>query len=74
MIFCVDLSNIFQNVNTISVCAADTGICKDDLVHESPDQAWNDLYTAPKFDSVDGDTYLIIIPTPQLNNGNFKVR
>lgn len=64
--------NRHQNVNTISICAADTGICNDDLVHESPDHAWNDLYTTPKFNSVDGDSYLIIIPTPQQENGNFR--
>lgn len=43
------------------------------MVHESPDHAWNDLYTAPKFDSVDGDTYLLIIPTPQQDKGTFRV-
>ncbi|KAG0710834.1 Prolyl endopeptidase FAP [Chionoecetes opilio] len=64
--------NRHQTVNTISICAASNGRCQDDLVHESPDHAWNDMYTAPKFDSVDGETYLVIIPTPQKGKGNFK--
>ncbi|XP_045623531.1 venom dipeptidyl peptidase 4 isoform X2 [Procambarus clarkii] len=64
--------NRHQNVNTISICSADTGACTDDLVHESPDHAWNDLYTAPMFDKVNGDTYLIIMPTVQGDQGNFK--
>lgn len=69
----IKVLTILQNVNTISICAADTGICNDDLVHESPDHAWNDMYTTPKFNSVDSDSYLMIIPTPQQENGNFKV-
>ncbi|KAG7161752.1 Inactive dipeptidyl peptidase 10-like 1 [Homarus americanus] len=63
--------NRHQNVNIISLCSVD-GVCKDDLVHESPDHAWNDLYTTPKFDEVNGDTYLIILPTNQGEKGNFK--
>ena len=48
------------------------GECKDDLVHQSPDKAWNDLYTAPMFDKI-GDSYLIILPTFQGPRGYYKV-
>lgn len=62
-----------QNVNILSICQAESGVCSDDLVHESPDKAWNDLYTPPMFDEANGDTYLIILPTFQGDRGHFKV-
>ncbi|KAK3858000.1 hypothetical protein Pcinc_035779 [Petrolisthes cinctipes] len=64
--------NRHQNVNTMSICTAENGSCKDDLIHESPDQAWNDLYSPPKFDKSTGDTYLLVLPTPQGEKGHFK--
>lgn len=64
--------NRHQNVNTLSICHAEGGICTDDLVHQSPDHSWNDLYTSPKFDDNGGNTYLIILPTAQGEKGNFK--
>ncbi|XP_071514680.1 venom dipeptidyl peptidase 4 isoform X3 [Panulirus ornatus] len=64
--------NRHQNVNTLSICSADNGTCEDDLVHESADHAWNDFYTSPIFDDVNGDTYLILIPTNQGEKGHFK--
>ncbi|XP_066966101.1 dipeptidyl peptidase 4-like isoform X2 [Macrobrachium rosenbergii] len=64
--------NRHQNVDTLSICNGDTGVCTDDLVHESPDKSWNDLYTAPEFDDNGGNTYLIILPTHQGDKGHFK--
>ncbi|KAK7075274.1 Inactive dipeptidyl peptidase 10, partial [Halocaridina rubra] len=64
--------NRHQNANTLSICQADGGVCRDDLVHESPDQTWNDLYTAPVFDDNGGNTYLIVLPTFQGEKGHFK--
>ncbi|ROT66610.1 hypothetical protein C7M84_015409 [Penaeus vannamei] len=61
-----------RNVNILSICQAESGVCSDDLVHESPDKAWNDLYTPPMFDEANGDTYLIILPTFQGDRGHFK--
>lgn len=68
----VNWMNRHQNVNILSICQAESGVCSDDLVHESPDKAWNDLYTPPMFDEANGDTYLIILPTFQGDRGHFK--
>ncbi|KAL7632657.1 UNVERIFIED_CONTAM: hypothetical protein RMT77_017036 [Armadillidium vulgare] len=62
--------NRHQNESVISICEM-TGHCKDDLVHVSPDHAWNDLYTPPVFDPT-GNSYLIILPTNQGARGHFK--
>ena len=75
--WCNDLSLVVvhcscaQNMSIISTCAPN-GRCQDDLVHVSPDGAWNDLYTAPLFDKT-GDSYLIILPGKQGNEGYYKV-
>lgn len=60
-----------QNLSIVSQCNA-KGQCKDDLVHVSPDGAWNDLYTAPIFDKT-GDSYLMILPGQQGVHGYYKV-
>jgi len=62
--------NRHQNTNIVSICT-ENGVCVDDLVHESPDAAWNDLYTPPIFDTT-GDSYLIVLPTDQGVDGHFK--
>lgn len=60
-----------QNLSIISQCTP-TGICVDDLVHVSPDGAWNDLYTPPMFDKT-GSSYLMILPGKQGTEGYYKV-
>ncbi|XP_076054020.1 venom dipeptidyl peptidase 4-like isoform X3 [Oratosquilla oratoria] len=59
-----------QNINIISICTP-SAICTEDLVHTSPDQAWNDLYKAPMFDK-QGSKYLMVLPTSQGEHGYFK--
>uniref|UniRef100_A0A6A7G5S2 Venom dipeptidyl peptidase 4 n=3 Tax=Hirondellea gigas TaxID=1518452 RepID=A0A6A7G5S2_9CRUS len=62
--------NRHQNLSIISQCNV-RGNCHDDLVHVSPDGAWNDLYTAPMFDKT-GDSYLMILPGKQGSQGYYK--
>lgn len=57
--------NRHQNLSIISQCGTN-GRCRDDLVHVSPDGAWNDLYTPPMFDKT-GNSYLMILPGKQGN-------
>ena len=49
------------------------GLCENDLIHVSPDGAWNDLYTPPLFDP-SGDEYIMILPGKQGDKGYYKVR
>jgi len=62
--------NRHQNLSIISRCSA-TGSCRDDLVHVSPDGAWNDMYVPPMYDS-SGEDYLIVLPAKQGASGYYK--
>ncbi|XP_076054029.1 A-type potassium channel modulatory protein DPP6-like isoform X2 [Oratosquilla oratoria] len=60
-----------QNVSIISICSVLSGLCVDDLLHISPDNAWIDLFVPPIFDA-EGKNYILILPLDQGDKGHFK--